>query len=263
MTASAALVVGDWGLLLCSVMARPAPILVWLTHAAFVRDESCSAVVVDQLRAGTTITMALACGARRVIPVPTVEEALARREALRREGPARRVLLGGERGGVVIPGFDLGNSPREYTRERVEDADIVFTTTNGTAALHAARNSALVVVACLANLRAAAAVVDREPRPISIICAGTHGLVGLDDALVAGAMVRRLADRPLAEDDAARLCLTWWDDAAGDIRNALASSLGGRGLVALNQHEDLDFCAQVDLTSVVPRLMPDGSLMPA
>lgn len=244
-------------------MARAAPISVSLTHAAYARDEACSAVVIDQLRAGTTITMALTNGARRVIPVTSVDEALARRDSLRRENPGRRVLLGGERGGVLIPGFDLGNSPREYTRERVEDADIVFTTTNGTAALHAARNSPLVVVACLANLSAAAAVVDREPRPISIICAGTHGLVGLDDALVAGAMVRWLPDRPLAEDDAARLCLTWWDDAAEDIRNALASSLGGRGLIALNQHEDLDFCAQIDLTTVVPRLMPDGTLMPA
>lgn len=240
-------------------MARAAPITVSLTHAAYVRDDACSAVVIDQLRAGTTTTMALANGARRVIPVPTVDEAL----ALRRESPSRRVLLGGERGGVLIPGFDLGNSPREYTRERVEGADIVFTTTNGTAALHAARHSALVVVACLANLSAAAALVDREARAITIICAGTHGMVGLDDALVAGAMVRCMPDRPLSEDDAARLCLTWWDDAAEDIRHALAVSLGGRGLIALNQHEDLDFCARVDITNVVPRLMADGSLMPA
>lgn len=244
-------------------MARPAPISVSLTHAAYVRDDACSAVVIDQLRAGTTITMALANGARRVIPVPTVDEALARREALRRESPSRRVLLGGERGGVLIPGFDLGNSPREYTPERVEGADIVFTTTNGTAALHAAEHSALVVVACLANLSAAAAVGEREPRAISIICAGTHGMVGLDDALVAGAMVRCMSDRPLSEDDAARLCLAWWDDAAEDIRDALAVSLGGRGLIELNQHEDMDFCARVDITNVVPRLMADGSLVPA
>lgn len=243
-------------------MTRPGPITVALTHGAYVPGVGTIAVVIDQLRAGTTITMALTNGARRVIPVTSVDEALARRDSLRRENPGRRVLLGGERGGVLIPGFDLGNSPREYTRERVEGADIVFTTTNGTAALHAARSSPLVVVACLANLSAAAAVVDREPRPISIICAGTHGLVGLDDALVAGAMVRCLPDRPLAEDDAARLCLTWWDDAAEDIRNALASSLGGRGLIALNQHEDLEFCAQIDITSVVPRPMADGSLMP-
>lgn len=244
-------------------MARLAPISVSLTHGAYVRDDACSAVVIDQLRAGTTITMALANSARRVIPVPTVDEALARRETLRRENPSRRVLLGGERGGVLIPGFDLGNSPREYTRERVEGADIVFTTTNGTAALHAARHSALVVVACLANLSAAAALIDRQARAISIICAGTHGMVGLDDALVAGAMVRCMPDRPLSEDDAARLCVTWWDDVAEDIRHALAVSLGGRGLIALNQHEDLDFCAQVDITTVVPRLMADGSLVPA
>jgi 2-phosphosulfolactate phosphatase len=244
-------------------MADAAPISVCLTHAAYRRDDACSVVVIDQLRAGTTIPMALSNGAGRVIPVTSVDEALARRDSLRRENPSSRVLLGGERGGVLIPGFDLGNSPREYTRERVEHADIIFTTTNGTAALHAARHSPLVVVACLANLSAAAAVVDREPRSISILCAGTHGMVGLDDALVAGALVRRLSDRPLSEDDAARLCLACWDHAAEDIRTALASSLGGRGLLALNQHEDLDFCAQIDLTGVVPRLTTDGSLVPA
>lgn len=244
-------------------MSRPGAITVALTHGAYVPIDGTSAVVIDQLRAGTTITTALSNGARRVIPVTSVDEALARRDSLRRENPRSRVLLGGERGGVLIPGFDLGNSPREYTRERVQDADIVFTTTNGTAALHAARHSPLVIMACLANLSAAAALVDREPRPISILCAGTHGMVGLDDALVAGAMVRRLPGRPLSEDDAPRLCLACWEHSAENPRNALAASLGGRGLIALHQHEDLDLCARVDITTVVPRMTADGSLVPA
>lgn len=241
-------------------MPRPGSISVALTHAAFARDDGACALVIDQLRAGTTITIALASGARRVIPVPTVDEALARRDALRHEHPSRRVLLGGERGGVLIPGFDLGNSPRQYTRDRVENADIVFTTTNGTAAIHAARDCPLVLVACLANLSAAAALADRHARSISIICAGTHGQVGLDDALVAGALVRKLGDRPLSDDDAPRLCRAWWDQSAPNIRDALGASLGGRGLLALGQQDDLDFCSQVDITTLVPRLMPDGSL---
>lgn len=240
-----------------------------LTHATHPRNvQGCVAVVIDQLRAASTITAALASGAHRVIPVPSVEEALQRKSDLRRRDPARSVLLGGERGGVLIPGFDLGNSPREYTPERVAGADIVFTTTNGTAALHATQREGhaadQVLVACLSNVGSCADVLAHDPRRVWIICAGTHGLVSADDALVAGALVERLTalGRPLG-DDAARMCLETWRAAKHDLRAALEASLGGRGLIALGQDDDLEWCARVDTTTIVPRLDAEGSLIPA
>ena len=146
-----------------------------------------AAVVIDVLRASTTITYALAAGDREVIPCLEVADALAAAEAFAAE--AR--ILGGERGGERIDGFDLGNSPEEYTPQRVAGKSVVFTTTNGTRAALCVQSAGEILIAGFVN---ATAVVQRllDRQRIHIVCAGTRGQKSEDDVLLAGMLVDHL-----------------------------------------------------------------------
>lgn len=211
-------------------------------------------VVIDALRASVTMTAALARGARAVVPALTVEDA--RREADRRRsvGP---VLLGGERGGVLIPGFDLDNSPASYTRERVAGATLIFTTSNGTAALLHARQASEILVGSFANLSAIVERVAPDDRAVHVLCAGTREEISLDDVLPAGAMVERLASmgRTLPSDDSGRLALLASLAARGGegVAAWMRGSRGGRNLDASGLGADVDFCSTADTLPIVPR----------
>ncbi|MBL8763909.1 MAG: 2-phosphosulfolactate phosphatase [Phycisphaerae bacterium] len=215
----------------------------------------CVCVVIDLLRASTTITRALSVGAARVIPCADPEAALRIRESL----PPGTCLLGGERGGVRIPGFDLGNSPAEYSAARVAGRAIAFTTSNGTRAVEVARRSgaARILVGCLNNRRAVADALAREDRPICLLCAGTNGRLSLDDVLAAGAIVDRMCTGGLSafSDDTPRLCRDLWRhavSAADGLASSLAESSGGRGLTAIGFADDVRSCAEIDTCSIVP-----------
>lgn len=225
-----------------------------------------AAAVIDLLRATTTIARALHAGAASVVPCATPEDARAARD---RDRP-RRPLLGGERRGVRIPGFDLSNSPGEYTPARVAGADIYFTTTNGTAAfLHASRATHRYA-ACLNNLTGVAGVLARcleRGELVHLVCAGTGGEVALEDAACAGAIVETLAARApgVDLDDAGRLALAAWERARGDLRAFLSQGRGGRNLLALGLGADIDACAEIDAHARVPawdgnalRALPPG-----
>src|SRR5437764_8635978 len=148
------------------------------------------AVVLDVLRATTTIIYALAAGCSCVRPCAEVEEARELAGGMR----AGRVLLGGERGGLPLPGFDLGNSPREYTAKVCRGCTLVLTTTNGTRALLRAAEAARRLLAGFVNYSAVCEQLRQETRPIHIICAGTEGDVTLEDTLLAGALVDYLCE---------------------------------------------------------------------
>jgi 2-phosphosulfolactate phosphatase len=211
----------------------------------------CVVIVIDALRASVTITQALVSGAAEVIPVLTMEEARATSQTLR--ATHAKVLLGGERGGVLIPGFDLDNSPFSYTSERVRDATIVFTTSNGTAGLRHARHAARILVGSFANLDAVCDSVRDDPRPIHILCSGTRNDVSLDDCLPAGAMVERLLPhRNLVADDAARMCLAAWHGVSASLTTAMRDSRGGRNLVRMGLGRDVDFCSTPNTLPIVP-----------
>lgn len=220
-------------------------------------------LMIDNLRASITIARALESGATRVIPCLTVDDARARATQLRAAPPAHAahagapVLLAGERAGTLIPGFDLDNSPLNFTPDRVAGATIVFTTTNGTAALLHAHAAARTLVASLANLDATYALVGADPRPVHILCAGTRDLVSMDDALAAGALVDALlrAGRDLVDDDTARLCLSAWREASRTpdaLHHAIRESLGGRNLLARGFDADVAFCSRLNTLRTVP-----------
>jgi 2-phosphosulfolactate phosphatase len=203
-------------------------------------------IVIDVIRATSTICQALAAGYERVFCAAEVEEARALRESLG-EG-----VLGGERHAVTIPGFDLGNSPREYVEPA--GSTLILSTTNGTrAVVAAARRCKRVYVASLLNLAAVVAASRDAGDDVLVVCAGVQGALALDDAFVAGRIVELLGwERTDAAEVAARLAGTW-----GGPEDALRGSKSGRNLMENAPHleEDIPFCSRESVLDVVPRLV--------
>ena len=208
-----------------------------------------TAVVIDVLRATTVITQALASGAKAVVPCLEVEEA----RQLAAQFPAGEAVLGGERGGVLIEGFDLGNSPCEYSRERVAGRTVVFTTTNGTKAMHACRNAERVLLAAFVNLEAVCRSLESADR-IDIVCAGTGGAVTREDILAAGAIIDRLGEQIVLDNDSARIARDAWQAATGELEQELRESTGGRNLQRLGLASDIADVAAIDSLPLVPEL---------
>ncbi len=209
--------------------------------------------VIDVLRASTSIAAALHNGARAVIPFETSEEAVTRSKAFER----RDVLLAGERKMLPIPGFDLGNSPREFTREVVEGKAVLMTTTNGTPAIVNSAGARDVIVASYANYSAVLAMLRTALRggaDITIVCAGRERQFALEDAACAGRYVSNVAKRLTGIDinDAAQAC-SLIDRKYGDSLDRLfEASEHGRALRAAGFTEDLTLCAAIDAFPVIP-----------
>jgi 2-phosphosulfolactate phosphatase len=209
------------------------------------------AVVVDVLRASTTMIHALAAGCREIRPCATVREA----RQLAATFPPGQVLLGGERGGRPLPGFDLGNSPAEYTPERCRDRILILTTSNGTRALLHAQQAAEVLLAGFVNLHAVCACLAHERRCLHVLCAGTEGEVALEDVLLAGALVEELCRRGAVRgNDSARLAQAAYAQERHRLRAALEDSQGGRILRRLGYDEDIRAAARIDAVPVVPHM---------
>ena len=208
-----------------------------------------TAIVVDVLRASTTIVHALAAGARAVVPCETVEQA--RTEAANRCG--ERIVLGGERSGELIDGFDLDNSPESYTRDAVENHVVVFTTTNGTSALIGCRPAEPVLIAAFVNLTAIVDSVQHDRRPLVIVCAGTDGTISAEDVLLAGAIVARLGECRL--NDQARIAMDFFaanSENHAVLLRAMRASVGGMNLGGLGFDRDIQRAAEIDLFKIVP-----------
>jgi 2-phosphosulfolactate phosphatase len=212
------------------------------------------AVVVDVLRACTTIVHALAAGCICVRPCLEVDEA----RAMAGEMRAGRVLLGGERNGKPLPGFDLGNSPREYNVKVCRGATLVLTTTNGTRALHRAVEAERVMIASFVNYSALCEQLRQDMRPVHIVCSGTEGEISLEDTLLAGALVDFLCETvEVRLNDSARLAWDCFENHGRVLAGALEIAKGGAMLRDLGYHEDIQAAAQVDQFNLVPELRRD------
>ena len=220
----------------------------WRMLAETQRRESVC-VVIDVIRATTTIAAALTSGATGIRPVASVAEA----EALKAEQPGR--LLAGERKGLALPGFDLGNSPRTMTPAAVGGRELILTTTNGTQALAACAGARAVVTCALVNLGATAERLRALGPPWIVLCAGFEGAFGLDDAIVAGALADAL-DEPNPFGALYR-------SVRGDLAAALLGSHAGQELVKIGLQDDVPFCAERDSLAAVPLLGADGVLRAA
>ena len=222
-------------------------------------------VVFDILRATTTIITALAAGAEAVVPVAEIEEALAYREQF----PG--VLLGGERDGFRIRAdrtggidFDLGNSPREYTSERVQGKTIVMTTTNGTRALRACRKAKAVLIGSFLNLRATYLwLQEQRPEHLILVCAGTFDQPALEDILAAGALCERIwqnyAGGQIA--DSAELARRIYPLMQPNLLDAMRYARNGRRLLSNPElRDDVWLCVQRETIPFVAELLPDGTV---
>lgn len=209
--------------------------------------------VIDVLRASTSIAAALANGARAVIPFESPEEVVTRSKALERSD----VLLAGERKMRPIAGFDLGNSPREFTREVVEGKTVLMTTTNGTPAIGSTGGARDVVIASYVNYTAVLAMLRTALRggaDITLVCAGRERQFALEDAGCAGRYVHNVTKRltGVALNDAAQACALI-DRKYGDhIVRLFEASEHGRALRDAGFGDDLAACAAVDSFPVIP-----------
>lgn len=208
--------------------------------------------VIDVLRASTSIAVALANGARTVVPVEDVDEAITRSKQFERS----EVILAGERKMLPITGFDMGNSPLAFTAEAVRGCTVLITTSNGTRALMALQGARDTVVASYVNLAAVSAMLRAAARSndISIVCAGTEGHFSLEDAACAGRYVRSLTQpgSSLTLNDAARACALIDGKYGDNITEIFGDSWHGQALAEAGFGDDLVACAAVDSHPVVP-----------
>lgn len=211
-------------------------------------------LVIDVLRASTTIVTALAHGCRALIPVADPAEAWQRARSLDGGEP----LLAGERRGETIPGFDLGNSPVEVAEACLRGRTVLLTTSNGTRALLAARSAAAIGVAALINRTAAARWVGEQGRPVVLVCAGERGGVSLEDQVCAGLLVERLVTSMPTVD------LSATAQAAADVARPYAAEVWrlredspwARHLIRLGRRADVDVCLGLDTATLVPVYHP-------
>jgi 2-phosphosulfolactate phosphatase len=211
-------------------------------QVAFTPDEAASAptgIVVDVVRATSTIAQALAAGYERVLCVPEIEEA----RALRQELPDS--VVGGERDAIRIDGFDMGASPREFLEPRA--STLILSTTNGTRTIvTAAERCDQVLIGSLLNLEAVARAATERGEDVAVICAGYKGAFAFDDAYCAGRIVHALAGGERADSAVAAALLA--DAFANPLDGLNARTYGPPGLEA-----DIEFCARESVLAAVPR----------
>jgi 2-phosphosulfolactate phosphatase len=222
-------------------------------------------VVFDVLRATSTFVTALHNGAKAIIPVSEIFEAL----EIKKNRP--NVLLAGERNGVRISAdgidFDLGNSPREFTPEKIRGKTIVSTTTNGTRALRACAGAKMVLAASFLNLNATAKFLQRKNfESILIVCAGTGENKADEDIIAAGALCELLArgDVRPAFSDSTETALLAFTRAKSNLAAAISNSENARRLLAVPElREDVTFCLQRDIFPLVAKMETDGTFRPS
>lgn len=209
-------------------------------------------VVIDIFRATSSMTYGIENGAEAIIPVASPEEC--------RSYEGKGCLLAAERDGMVVNGFDFGNSPFSYTREKVAGKSIVLTTTNGTYAIRQSSEAAEVIAGSFLNLSALCTRLLREKRDILLLCAGWKNKFNLEDTLFAGAVVNRLRSSVTGLDDAGLAAETIYNTAAGDLRKFLKQSSHTIRLQKLGIEEDIRFCLQTDICTALP-VLKDGKLV--
>jgi 2-phosphosulfolactate phosphatase len=209
--------------------------------------------VIDVLRASTSIAVALTNGARAVIPLESSDEVVNRAKAFARTD----VRLAGERRMLTISGFDLGNSPREFTREAIESKTVLMTTTNGSSAVMIAQGARDVVIASYVNFSAVLSLMRTALRggtDISIICAGRDKQFALEDAACAGRYVRHITNHQddVVANDAALVSVLIDRKYGNNLMRLFEASEHGRALKEAGFGDDLVVCAALDSYPVIP-----------
>jgi 2-phosphosulfolactate phosphatase len=208
-------------------------------------------VVIDIFRATTSICYGIENGAEAIIPVSQVEECSAYLEK------GFDYLLAAERNGEVVEGFDFGNSPFSYTKEKVAGKTIVLTTTNGTHALHLSRSAKKIVIGAFINLTAICNWLKQQDENILLVCSGWKNNFNLEDTLFAGAVVEQLKNSGVVVDDPALAANDLYNIAKDDLDKYLKKTSHSERLKKLGIDADIEFCLKIDLTTAIPILDGD------
>ncbi|MED4601977.1 2-phosphosulfolactate phosphatase [Paenibacillus validus] len=216
-------------------------------------------IVIDVLRATSTMLTALANGCRTIVPVETVNQA--------KSMQGKDELLGGERFCKKIPGFDLGNSPLEYTSELVTGKTVIMTTTNGTRAIQKAAKASHILIGCMLNAAACARKAANLTGDIVIVCAGTQDVFALEDGLCAGLLIDELLrlhaagavrgnltgpNAPACVDDFGLAMLQAYRNVQDRLLDALLTCANGKRLTKIGFHDDVVHCAQTHVLDLAP-----------
>lgn len=216
------------------------------------KDEDSIVVIIDIFRATSAICTAFHHGAEKIIPVATIEEAAALK--------AKGMLAGAERNAIKVDGFDFGNSPFDYMGPHVNGQVIALTTTNGTQAIEAARNAYKVVVGAFTNISALCDWLVSQNRNVLLLCSGWKNRFNLEDSLFAGAMTHELVKRkPDFKLGDACLALEYlYQMAQENPIKFLGRASHKERLAKLNLKDDIRYCLQKDLTTIIPVLQGEA-----
>ncbi len=213
--------------------------------------ENSIVVVIDVLRATSSMVYGIDNGAKAIIPVAQVEECL--------NYSGQGYLLAAERNGEVVKGYDFGNSPFSYTADKVAGKTIVLTTTNGTKALHLARSRASqVVIGSFLNLQSLCNWLKTQEKDVLLLCAGWKDQFNLEDTLFAGAVAKELRQGFVHFDDSSVAAGDLYNIAKEDLRAYLHKSSHSQRLAELNIEEDVKFCLQLNICQAIPVLVGDA-----
>jgi 2-phosphosulfolactate phosphatase len=208
-------------------------------------------VVIDVLRATSVMVHAMSQGALEIIPVATVEEAF----QMVKTFPSGATLLGGERGSKKIPGFDLGNSPKEYVAERVSGRKLILTTTNGTKAFQLVSSGREILAGSFFNIGATAQKCLELNKDLFIFPSGDEGDFSLEDTVCGGMLIDLITkkrEKPISLTDASRCAQILYQRFEDNLLEAFHLSRHGKELINRGFGDDLVYCAQIDITPFVP-----------
>ena len=220
----------------------------------YFKDEFEIVVVIDVLRATTAICVAFEYGIKSIIPVPTLEDAL----EYKKEG----FLVGAERKGQIVEGFDFGNSPYSYMKNEFKGKDVVLTTTNGTKSIAAAKDADTLVIGALVNVDALTTWLIKQNKNTLCLCSGWQDKFNLEDTICAGAISEALINTGnfTSIEDSSIAAKYLYLSAKDNYMGYLKSSSHRRRLRNLNLNEDIKYCLTPNKTKVIP-ILKDGKLI--
>jgi 2-phosphosulfolactate phosphatase len=207
-------------------------------------------IVIDVLRATSTIVTAISNGAKEIVPVATIEFAVKVSGGMF----GGQTLLGGERNTKKIEGFALGNSPLEYSKDVVDGKSIVFYTTNGTKAIAKARYSDNLILCSFLNISAVANHLIKLNNDIEIVCAGRNNYFSIEDSVCAGMLVTKIKNHysDLELNDSAKASIILYEKFSKNIPKMMRTADHAKLLLGNGFEADLDYCSKIDLLDTIP-----------
>jgi len=215
-----------------------------------------SAVVIDMLRATSVITTAMNNGCKRVIPVLTIDEALETAKNIKED-----VVLGGERKGLKIDGFDFSNSPLEYSKDIIQGKTLVMTTTNGTKAIRGSIGASNIFIGSVLNAKAVAEKLFKLKNDVVIVNAGTYGQFSIDDFICSGYIISCLKEITDVELSDVAITANYVYENNKDIKSFAKFAKHYKRIMELNLEEDFEYCCKKDVTKVVPEFVDDAIII--